>query len=151
MVTDMSKKEMEPVLEGHKSTRQRSLILDIIRENTGTHLSADGIYTLIKQKDEHVGIATVYRNIKLMEEEGILLKAHLGENATAYYEICACGEAHTHHHLICTQCGKVDDVAQDLLDTIEGIISETKGFTIVNHRLNFYGICAECKHQGKDK
>ncbi|MDP2891840.1 MAG: transcriptional repressor [Bacillota bacterium] len=138
-------------LEGHKSTRQRQLILDVIRSKRGIHMTAEEIYNYVKKKDEKIGIATVYRNIKILEEEGILLKARFKEGTTACYELCEWSGSHTHHHLVCLRCGKVSDMEQDLLGTIEALVADTKGFKTTDHRLDFYGICGECQKETEPK
>lgn len=131
-----------------RNTRQKQLILGVIKENCGRHMTAEEIYELVKKNDRDIGIATIYRNIKLLEEEGVLLKAQFSEQGGAKYEMCVLGGDHTHHHLICLHCGTVCDVEDDLLDKIEKLVSNKRGFKILDHRLNFYGICRECQEKG---
>ncbi len=138
----------EKTIKKARNTRQKQLILNVIKQNCGRHMTAEEIHDLVRKNDGDIGIATVYRNIKLLQEEGVLLKAQFGGQESAKYEMCVLGGDHTHHHLICLQCGAVYDVEDDLLDKIERLVSDKKGFQILDHRLNFYGICRECQEKG---
>jgi Fur family transcriptional regulator, ferric uptake regulator len=145
----MEKESCDKAGKRARNTRQKQLILNVIRANSGRHMSAEDIYELVKQSDKDIGIATVYRNIKTLEEDGVLLKAQFNERDGAKYEMCLQVGDHTHHHLICMQCGAVYDVEDDLLDKIEKLVSSKRGFKILDHRLNFYGICRECQEKGE--
>lgn len=130
--------------KGYKLTPQRRSILDIIIKSEGSHLTVEEIYDLVKKECPEIGLATVYRTILLLEEIGVLSKINLNDGCNRY-EIVHEYEVHQHHHLICTNCGKVIEVEGDLLDDIEKKIQKKYGFLIKNHSLKFYGFCEECR------
>ena len=128
-----------------RNTKQRNLILECLTENCSKHLSIDELLYILKQKDEHIGIATVYRNLKLLEDSGCVKKVYISETVAPCYEIQDKKYEHAHHHLNCQKCGEIIDFEDDLLEAIEKIIEVTKNFTITNHRVIFEGICGKCK------
>jgi Fur family ferric uptake transcriptional regulator len=132
-----------------RNTEHKQLIRSVIEDNCGRHMSTEEIYELVKKSHSGIGIATVYRNIKSLQEEGLILKEQFGDKESARYEMSLQSGEHTHHHLICTECGEVCDVEDDLLDRIEALVSDKNGFRIVDHRLNFFGICKKCQESSK--
>lgn len=129
--------------KGYKLTPQRRSIVDSIIENEGKHLTAEEIYDHVKQDCPEIGLATIYRTIILLEEMGILSRLDLGDGISRY-ELVHDEENHQHHHLICTNCGKVMEVEGDLLEELEHNIEKKYRFQIKNHSVKFYGICEEC-------
>lgn len=129
--------------KGYKLTPQRRAIVDSIIDNEGKHLTAEEIYDSVKNDCPEIGLATVYRTIILLEELGIVSKLDLGDGCSRY-ELVHDEENHQHHHLVCSNCGKVIEVEGDLLEAIENNIEEKYKFTIHNHSLKFFGICNEC-------
>lgn len=129
--------------KGYKLTPQRRAIVDILINNEGNHLTAEEIYDLVKVDCPEIGLATVYRTILLLEEIGIISKIDLGDNCSRY-ELVHEEESHYHHHLICTDCGKISEVEGDLLETLENNIEQKYEFHIKNHSLKFYGLCKKC-------
>jgi Fur family ferric uptake transcriptional regulator len=113
-------------------------------ENEGKHLTAEEIYDLVKIDCPEIGLATVYRTILLLEELGILSKIDLGDNCSRY-ELVHEEESHQHHHLVCTECGEIIEVEDDLLDALEDNIESKHNFKIINHSLKFFGICSNCQ------
>ena len=132
----------------HKEThisKKRLLILDALKENRCMHLTAEEIYKLVCKTDKNIGIATVYRNLKFLEDSGYIKRAYISDNLSACYELHKENDKHSHHHLICKFCGNVIDFEEDLLDAIEKIVTVTTGFEICDHSLVFYGKCKKCK------
>lgn len=127
----------------YKLTPQRRIILKVIMEKNKRHLSAEEIYSIVKESFPDIGLATIYRTLDLLAELGILQKMDFGDGK-ARFELND-EDVHHHHHLICLSCGKVEEFDLDLLESLEESISEKTGFDIVDHRLKFYGYCSECK------
>lgn len=127
-----------------RNTKQKALIIGCLRSNEGCHLTAEDIHNRIKDNDQQVSIATVYRNLKLLEEQGIVKKNIVDEESSSFYELSDGSEPHAHHHLVCRQCGAIIDFEDDLLDSLEKTIETTKGFKIADHRVVFYGTCKDC-------
>jgi len=129
---------------GCRFTGQRSAILDVLVEHKGEHLSTEEIYTYVKENNAHIGIATVYRTLMLLERLGITNKLDF-DDGFSRYELAKENEVHLHHHLICSSCGSVSEVKEDLLDKLEQQILEKNKFLVKNHIIKFYGLCENCR------
>ncbi len=129
--------------KGYKLTPQRRAIVDMIINNEGKHLTVEEIYELVKNDCPEIGLATVYRTVQLLEEIGVVSKLNLNDGCSRY-EIIHEYENHQHHHLVCTNCEKVIEVEDDLLEVLEHKIEEKYNFKIKNHSVKFYGICSDC-------
>lgn len=128
---------------GYKMTPQRKIILDVIEQNPGKHLSTEEIYDLVRQTHPEVGLATVYRTLLLFEGMDIIHKLDL-DDGFSRYELNRNKTDHRHHHLICTICGTVLEVEEDLLESLEQQILKEHGFIVKDHRLKLYGYCEKC-------
>ncbi|ADL51578.1 ferric uptake regulator, Fur family [Clostridium cellulovorans 743B] len=141
---------MENILQylkekGYKLTHQRKVVLEVIIDNVGNHLTVEELYELVKKQYPDIGLATVYRTIQLLEEMGLVLRLELDHHGIARYELVNEAENHQHHHLICNRCKKVTEVEEDHLEILENEIEKKYNFKIENHSLKFYGLCEECK------
>lgn len=151
MSMNFSQEDLKNLLKekGLKVTTQRQAVLDVLLDNDGKHLSPEEIYLIVKQKNPDIGLATVYRTLMLLDNMDVVHKIDLDDNC-ARYEINKDKEDHRHHHLICTVCGSIQEVEEDLLDSLELEIKRTKNFTVHDHRVKFYGICGECSKKGEE-
>ncbi len=133
---------------GYKTTTQRVLVYDILKENKDQHLSTEEIYDLIKNKNPRMGIATIYRTLQLFEEIRLVYK-HNFDDGYSRYEILSTNntEVHQHHHLLCKKCGKIIEVKEDLMNSLEEIIEKQYNFEILNHVVKFTGICCQCRNK----
>ena len=129
---------------GYKMTPQRKEILQIFVEHP-EHLSAEDVYSLLREKDSEIGLATVYRALDLLSKLGILVQIDFGDGCARYELNTADPNVHHHHHLICLNCKKVIEFDEDLLDELEEVISRKSGFKIINHEVKFFGYCKECQ------
>lgn len=129
--------------KGYKLTPQRRATLDVIVNNEGKHLSTEEVYFEVKKQCPEIGLATVYRTMLLLEEMQVLQKHHF-DDGRYRYELRHPEEDHHHHHLICTHCGKVIEVEEDLLEKLEHNIEEKYNFKILDHRVKFMGCCQDC-------
>lgn len=130
--------------EGYKLTYQRKVILNTIIEHQEEHLSCDDIFNIITKEYPEIGIATIYRTLQLFEKLRIVYKLNF-DDGFSRYELNLGTEDHHHHHLICLECGKVIEVKLDLLESLENEIEKEGIFTIVDHNVQFYGYCSDCK------
>ena len=132
--------------KGYKTTTQRSMVYDILTDNKNQHLSTEEVYALVKNKNPKMGIATIYRTLQLFEEIGLVYK-HNFDDGCSRYEILSpnSNEVHQHHHLLCKKCGKIIEVKEDLMNSLEEIIEKQYNFEILNHVVKFTGICSECR------
>ncbi|EUJ54358.1 ferric uptake regulation protein [Listeria fleischmannii FSL S10-1203] len=94
------------------------------------------------------GLATVYRTLELLTELRVVDKINFGDGVSRY-DLRKEGAKHFHHHLVCLECGSVEEIQEDLLEDVEKIIEDRWHFMIKDHRLTFQGICADCKKKTK--
>jgi Fur family ferric uptake transcriptional regulator len=137
--------------KGYKLTPQREATLRVLLENERDHLNAEEVFMLVKDKYPNIGLATVYRSLELLSELHIVEKINFGDGG-ARFDLRSEDQPHMHHHLICTRCGTVEEIKEDWLLPMENRIEREFGFTVLDHRLDFQGVCKECraKEQGKD-
>lgn len=133
---------------GLKVTTQRIAILEVLDNRPDKHLTAEEIYDCVKEEYPEIGLATVYRTIQLLSELHLIDKLNL-DDGYVRYEIGKIGKErceHHHHHLICLSCGNVYSFEDDLLETLEQRINESKGFRVVDHEVKLFGYCTKCQH-----
>ncbi|GMQ64021.1 Fur family transcriptional regulator [Vallitalea maricola] len=133
--------------KGFKLTTQRRTVLDVLQNNEGDHLTAEEIYEIVRKKCPEIGLATVYRTIQLLHELKLIDKLNL-DDGFIRYEIGKFNDDnhhHHHHHLICESCGKVIEVEDDLMESIEEGFEAKYDFKVTDHKVKFYGICKNCK------
>jgi Fur family ferric uptake transcriptional regulator len=137
--------------KGYRNTEQRQAVLSAIIDNQGRHLSTEEIYDIVKEVSPEIGLATVYRTLLLLEEMKLIHKIDFNDGRSRY-ELTKSNEEHLHHHLVCTQCGSINEVKEDLLGQLEDQIYNKNGFLVTNHSVKFYGICSDCqkKQQSDD-
>lgn len=124
-------------------TRQREQILRVFLENEG-HRSADELAALVRAANPGVGMATIYRTLKLLVECGIADEHRFGTD-TALYE-----PAQGHHeHMICLACGRILEFEDDELEILKERIAASHGFRMIRHTLQVYGVCADCQAAGR--
>ena len=129
---------------GYKLTRQRQVILDVMQNAEREHLTAEEVLQAARQKSPSLGIATVYRTLERLAGLGILYKTRFDEGKYRYE--LADDSDHQHHHLQCVRCGRIFELEEGLLDSLEQKIMR-RGFAIINHHLTIYAICPECNQK----
>ncbi|MGL4391144.1 MAG: Fur family transcriptional regulator, partial [Carnobacterium maltaromaticum] len=105
-------------------------------------------YMLVKEKSPDIGLATVYRTLEILTELNIVNKISFNDGL-ARYDVRKEGAKHFHHHLLCIECGSIEEVHDDLLEDIERVVESRFHFIVKDHRLTFHGICKECQEKGK--
>jgi Fur family peroxide stress response transcriptional regulator len=120
-------------------SKKREAILEAIRL-TKTHPSARWVYEQVKPKLPDISLGTVYRNIKVCREEGLLASVGVVNNEERFD-----GVVEPHPHAICTKCGSIIDVKY----TSPAGQPSLSGFAVDNRRTVFYGVCAKCSEQEK--
>ena len=137
-------KELE-ILKHHlpknslKLTRQRELILTTFLKME--HVTAEQLYHILAKKDPHMGLATIYRTLKLFCETGLAQERHFGSQ-TQFDNV-----AHKEHHdhLICTSCGKIIEFHNCQIEDLQEAVARKHGFMIKTHKLELYGFCSDCQ------
>ena len=123
-----------------RKTKQYEVVLRIMRENRA-HLSADEVYAMARRELPNISLATVYRNLRDMTKQGLLLEIRTeGEDKVRFD-----GFTKPHYHFKCLRCGRIYDLDPDLYENaLDGKVQERYGHRVKNHQVVFYGICREC-------
>ena len=121
-------------------TSQRKLVLDVFLQQSG-HVHIDDIYDRVREEDPTIGIATIYRTMKLLVESG-LAEVHSFNNKTTYERLF---QVRHHDHLICKICKKTVEFEHPLIEKYQLEICQHHGFTLKSHRMDLYGICKDCQ------
>lgn len=108
---------------GYKLTPQREATVRVLLENEEDHLSAEDVFLLVREKSPDIGLATVYRTLELLNELNVVDKIQFGDGVSRY-DLRQEGAAHFHHHLVCIECGAVDEIQEDLLEDVEAIVEK---------------------------
>lgn len=140
---DRIKKQLHA--KSYKLTPQREATLRVLLEREEDHLSAENVFLLVKDKAPEIGLATVYRTLELLSELKIVDKINFGDGVSRF-DLRREGAEHFHHHLVCTECGSVEEIIDDLLKDVEKIVENDWGFQVEDHRLTFHGVCKQCQH-----
>jgi len=136
--------------QGYKLTSQREATLRVLLENEADHLSAEDVFMLVKEKAPEIGLATVYRTLELLSELHVVEKMNFGDGV-ARYDLRNDNSHHHHHHLICVQCGSVEEIMEDWLLPLEERLEKEYRFKVLDHRLDFQGLCRRCGRTGHQK
>jgi len=134
------------VEKGYKLTQQREVTVRVLLEHEKDHFSAEEVFLLVKEQFPEIGLATVYRTLELLSDLQVVEKINFGDGA-ARFDLRSTDGSHHHHHLICTECGKVEEIMEDGLLRLEQQIERQYGFAVTDHRLDFQGVCKECRQK----
>lgn len=129
-------------IEGHmqyRRSRQRDRLLEMLRE-TGSHPTADWLYHSLKDEFPNLSLGTVYRNLTILIEQGLVKKIDFGSTFDRF-------EAHTspHYHFICESCGSISDLELPVDDSLNDRVTKETPFAASRHRIEFFGICDKCR------
>jgi len=131
-----------------KFTRQREVILKTLYESD-EHFSPESLHSLIKKEYPklNVGIATIYRTLNLLEENSLVTSISFGVQGKKF-EI---GNKPHHDHMICTECGKIIEFEDEVIEERQYDIAKKYDFKIKSHIMQLFGLCKECQEKEKDK
>ena len=125
---------------GYRLTPQRLLILSAI-EDSDDHISAEEIYAQVAAKYPQMNISTVYRNLELLKQLGLVTETDLGGGRVRYHP----AEKGHHHHLVCQECGAIIDLDESLLSSLESNLLREYEFSADLKHLAIFGRCARCR------
>jgi len=123
----------------YRKSQQRERILHLL-EQTDTHPTADWIYSQLKEEIPELSLGTVYRNLKILLEQGHIQKLPFGSTYDRFE-----ARREPHYHLVCEQCGTVSDFEMPLYDEINRRAQKSSTFKVMRHRIDFFGICDTCQ------
>lgn len=134
---------------GLKATLPRLKILGVFEHSNVRHLTAEDVYKHLLNEGDDVGLATVYRVLTQFEQAGLLIRHHF-ESERAVYELNQGGH---HDHLVCLQCGRVEEFFDEEIEKRQKRIAKDRGFAIHDHSLHLYADCTKdpCPHRPKNK
>ncbi|MBC3809347.1 ferric iron uptake transcriptional regulator [Undibacterium seohonense] len=124
---------------GLKATLPRLKILEIFQNSAVRHLTAEDVYKILLTENMDVGLATVYRVLTQFEQAGLLHRNHF-ESGKAIFEL---NEGSHHDHLVCLDCGRVEEFFDDQIEKRQHAVAEERGFEIAEHSLAIYGNCTK--------
>lgn len=133
--------------QGLPVTQQRESIAEIVFSADG-HLSVEDIEERLKARGEKIGKATIYRTLETLVKSGLVAEHDFGEGFKRYEHLF--GMQPVHEHLVCTECGKVDEIEDPELSALQARIASRRGFDAARYRLQVYGICEECRAAGRE-
>ncbi len=122
-------------------TTQRQIILEELAK-VKTHPTASDLYDMVRKRLPRIGLGTVYRNLELMADNGMILKLEVGGTQKRF-------DANTdpHYHIRCSCCGKVDDIDVPVIDTLVDAAAQSSSYQILGHHVEFTGVCTECQQR----
>jgi len=134
---------------GLKATLPRLRILELFEKSEVRHLSAEDVYKILLKEGTDSGLATVYRVLTQFEQAGLLVRRHF-ESGKAVYELNQGGH---HDHLVCLQCGRVEEFYDADIEKRQTKVAEQRGFRIHDHSLHIYADCTKvnCPHKGREE
>lgn len=129
-----------------RMTKEReTLVKEILR--APRHFEAEQLIRRLRWSRRRVSRATVYRTLSLLEECGILRRSSFGGDRS-YYE-AVLNEGH-HDHLICLECGRIEEFNDAQIESLQQRVCEDRGFTLMDHVHQMFGLCPECEQKSKD-
>lgn len=130
---------------GLKATTPRLKILNLFETSDVRHLTAEDVYKILMAEGEDVGLATVYRVLTQFEAAGLLIRHHF-EGDKAIFEL---NQGSHHDHLVCMQCGKVEEFYDPDIEKRQEKVAKERGFAVREHSLYLFADClkADCPNK----
>ena len=126
---------------GLKATLPRLKILEIFQVGKQRHMTAEDVFRVLLEERSDVGLATVYRVLTQFEQAGLLNRSNF-ESGKAVYEL---NEGQHHDHLVCLDCGQVEEFYDAEIEKRQHAVAKAKGFAIADHSLSIYANCTKDK------
>ncbi|MGB9626473.1 MAG: Fur family transcriptional regulator [Phycisphaerae bacterium] len=124
-----------------RMTRQRRVILEQLRK-VCTHPTADEVYRMVRRRIGRISLATVYRNLEMLADRGLIRRLDLAGGARRYD-----GDTKDHYHVRCVRCGRVGDVYAGRLRALEATFGGASDYAIMGWRLELIGLCPRCRRR----
>ena len=124
----------------YRNTVQKNTVLDVFRKQK-THMTAEQIFDAVHSENSMISRSTVFRILGQLSDRGDILRIKISDGAD-YFDF----QTHPHYHIKCVECGAVCDIDMPMIEGIEDLVTDTRGYEILNHYVMFNGICPECKN-----
>ena len=123
----------------------RIKILEVFQRSSRRHMTAEDVFKVLLNEGADVGLATVYRVLMQFEQAGILSRNHF-EAGKAVFEL---NEGKHHDHLVCLDCGRVEEFFDPEIEKRQKAVAQTRGFELQDHALSLYAVCTKkgCEHR----
>jgi Fur family transcriptional regulator, ferric uptake regulator len=130
---------------GLKATLPRLKILEVFQGSKLRHMTAEDVYRVLLDERSDIGLATVYRVLTQFEQAGLLSRSNF-ESGKAVYEL---NEGQHHDHLVCLDCGRVEEFYDPDIEKRQHAVAEARGFVLQEHALSLYANCTktDCEHR----
>lgn len=128
-----------------RNTHQRALVYEAVAELVGTHPTAAQVYDYVHERDPKVSLATVYRNLNLLADEGAILAIETAEGR--HYD----HRTDDHGHVVCARCGAMEDIALPEDEGLDRTVERLSGYAGVHHRTVYEGLCPACAKAASQK
>jgi len=128
-------------------SKQREQILDIFL-GAEKHLTINELYDLVRKKNPQIGLATVHRTMRVIDNAGLARKVGFGDGIKRFEHKYRHPE---HDHLICTECGGVIEVFSPEIEKLQKDLAKKHDFTLVSRKMRLFGICKNCKRKAKQR
>ena len=133
---------------GLKATVPRLKILELFQKSGQRHMSAEDVYRLSLDERADIGLATIYRVLMQFEQAGLLTRSNF-ESGKAVYEL---NEGQHHDHLVCLDCGHVEEFYYPQIEERQQLVASSRGFTLQEHALSLYANCTrtDCANRQRE-
>lgn len=120
-------------------TPQRQIILEELSKVT-SHPTANEVYDMVRKRLPRIGLGTVYRNLELMADHGLVIKLEVGGTQKRFD-----ATTELHYHIRCSGCGKVDDIELEIQPRINQLAAAATDYQVLGHHIEFSGLCGQCR------
>lgn len=131
-------------LPNMRLTTQRQIILEELGKVT-SHPTANEVYDMVRRRLPRIGLGTVYRNLELMADVGVILKLEVGGTQKRFD-----ATVEPHYHVRCSSCGKVNDIDIAVQEQINQVAEKASNYKILGHHIEFTGICTNCVEKSQE-
>ncbi len=133
---------------GLKATLPRLKILEVFQTAKDRHMTAEDVFRVLLQDRSDIGLATVYRVLMQFEQAGLLTRSNF-ESGKAVYEL---NEGQHHDHLVCLDCGHVEEFYDPQIEERQQLVASSRGFTLQEHALSLYANCTrtDCANRQRE-
>lgn len=131
-------------LPNMRLTTQRQIILEELGKVT-SHPTANEVYDMVRKRLPRIGLGTVYRNLELLADSGVILKLEVGGTQKRFD-----ATVDPHYHIRCSRCGKVDDIEIPVQSHINEAATMASNYQVLGHHIEFSGICHTCNEKKPD-
>ena len=132
---------MDKLDSNMRLTSQRQVILEELQKVT-SHPTASEVFDMVRKRLPRIGLGTVYRNLDLLAERGIIKKLEAGGEQKRFD-----GDTSQHYHVRCVKCGQVEDIFIERSKELEKRAASYCNYKILDHHVQFSGICSKCLPQ----